>query len=678
MNENMKIKYFDDELEVYDERRVVNKNTYSITLNYVPSPTRPFTVENGKTILTETQSSPNANQYVLDRENGLLLFNPAMKGKMMTMNYSAIGMWCISADKIFTNVDNKGKIVETLEDLMRENRQAIESIKAVGDASAVITQLQADIDSVTGLVGNIAEGSSVNEELTQNIESGEGVNATLINTISSANNKINEMNTWVNQHENIVNLDNRVDTVETEIPKINELLEHLDKKENKYFQLAPLPSGGDDTETIQNLIGSNKTILLPFGATYKLNSININNISNLTIIGNNSKFLKNNGNGAMINISECSFVTIKNLEMDYSLTLTSPTNEDSCITVNNYSYIEINSCKFVNFKNVAINLKTAKDSFGNNGGTTSTPCLIEKCKFLDQANLSTNTYATSILLGEDSEYCKILYNEFRNVWSAIRGYGANSLIDGNTIMDCRATFIPSNGLIYLHSDDGVNSGKHIISNNMINHNEKGATAIYCVGNLNREEKRFTIINNNILVHGLSNDTNGYGIGVNNADASLISGNYIKVKPNNKCNILVENSSNVIVTNNTLQNSVGINGTNSTFHENNNIFINTVKDVLCLDNSRIIEKTYIVRLRWNGEISPETTLKDITCEKNGTGTLILSHNFGHIRYVVNAIVDADTRFAIPVITRTENTIEVRCFDNDGALTDRSVMLIIHTS
>lgn len=225
MNENMKIKYFDDELEVYDERRVVNKNTYSITLNYVPSPTRPFTVENGKTILTETQSSPNANQYVLDRENGLLLFNPAMKGKMMTMNYSAIGMWCISADKIFTNVDNKGKIVETLEDLMRENRQAIESIKAVGDASAVITQLQADIDSVTGLVGNIAEGSSVNEELTQNIESGEGVNATLINTISSANNKINEMNTWVNQHENIVNLDNRVDTVETEIPKINELLD---------------------------------------------------------------------------------------------------------------------------------------------------------------------------------------------------------------------------------------------------------------------------------------------------------------------------------------------------------------------------------------------------------------------------------------------------------------------
>ena len=225
MNDNMKIKYFDEELEVYDERRVVNKNTYSITLNYVPSPTRPLTVENGKTTLTETNGTPNASQYVLDRENGLLLFNQAMKGKVVTINYSAIGLWCISADKVYTNVDNKGKIVETLEDLMKENRQAIESIKTVGDASTVITQLQANIDSVTGLVGNIAEGSSVNEELTKSITSGKGTNITLTNTISSANNKINEMNTWVNQHGDIVNLDNRVDTVETEIPKINEQLE---------------------------------------------------------------------------------------------------------------------------------------------------------------------------------------------------------------------------------------------------------------------------------------------------------------------------------------------------------------------------------------------------------------------------------------------------------------------
>lgn len=221
MNDNMKIKYFDEELEVYDERRIVNKNTYSITLNYVPSPTRPLTVENGKTTLTETNGTPNANQYVLDRENGLLLFNQAMKGKVMTINYSAIGLWCISADKVYTNVDNKGKIVETLEDLMKENRQAIESIKTVGDASTVITQLQANIDSVAGLADNIVEGASVNEELTQNIESSEGVNAILTNTILSANNKINEMNTWVNQHGNIVNLDNRVDTVEAEIPKIN-------------------------------------------------------------------------------------------------------------------------------------------------------------------------------------------------------------------------------------------------------------------------------------------------------------------------------------------------------------------------------------------------------------------------------------------------------------------------
>lgn len=285
MNDNMKIKYFDEELEVYDERRVVNKNTYSITLNYVPSPTRPLTVENGKTILTETNGTPNANQYVLDRENGLLLFNQAMKGKVMTINYSAIGLWCISADKVYTNVDNKGKIVETLEDLMRENRQTIESIKTVGDAFTVITQLQADIDSITGLVGNIAEGSSVNEELTQNIESGEGVNATLTNTISSANNKINEMNTWVNQHENIVNLDNRVDAVETEIPKINEqFLTKVDKEKGKGLSTNDF-TNLEKTEVAKVKDKLDKTSLLnltyPIGSVY----ISVSNVNPGTLFG---------------------------------------------------------------------------------------------------------------------------------------------------------------------------------------------------------------------------------------------------------------------------------------------------------------------------------------------------------------------------------------------------------
>lgn len=252
MNENMKIKYFDEELEVYDERRVVNKNTYSITLNYVPSPTRTLTVENGKTLLTETTGVPSSNQYVLDRENGLLLFNEAMKGKVMVINYSAIGLWCISADKVYTNVDNKGEIIETLEDLMRENREIIESIKTVGDASAVITQLQADIDSALGLADNIMEGSSVNEELTKTITSSKGANTTLSDTISNADAKINEMNTWVNQHGDIVNLDNRVDTVEIKIPQITE---QLDTNQNNIIKSITVDKTVDEIQAMINLGG---------------------------------------------------------------------------------------------------------------------------------------------------------------------------------------------------------------------------------------------------------------------------------------------------------------------------------------------------------------------------------------------------------------------------------------
>lgn len=702
MNDNMKIKYFDEELEVYDERRVVNKNTYSITLNYVPSPTRPLTVENGKTILTETNGTPNANQYVLDRENGLLLFNQAMKGKVMTINYSAIGLWCISADKVYTNVDNKGKIVETLEDLMRENRQTIESIKTVGDAFTVITQLQADIDSVTGLVGNIAEGSSVNEKLTQNIESGEGVNATLTNTISSVNNKINEMNTWVNQHENIVNLDNRVDAVETEIPKINEHLDtkiqqlenskatkqevgelnsklnNINEEINRYFILAPYPSGGDDTATLQRLIGSNKTIIFPFGETYKVNSLSVSNISKLKIIGNRARFLKSSGSGAILNLNEVNHIVIEDLEFDYSLSVSSVTNEECCISINNYAYINIISCIFNKFKDVAINLKTAKDSNGLNGGTTSTPCLIEKCKFLNQTNNTSRIYATSILLGADSEYCKILFNEFRNVWTAIRGFGANSLIFGNTIMDCEATFSVDTALIYLYASDSVNSAKHIISNNEINHNTKGVTGIYCVGDKSRNERRYTLINNHILVHGLSGSNNGCAIAIKNADYSLIQGNYSQVQLENEGNILIENSNEVNISANTMQNATGIRATGSTFYETNNMFQECTRKVWCVENSIVLGKTYTVRIKYDtAEIGAESNLENATAQKTGTGTYVLNHNFGHVQYVATAIADNATTFSIIVLKRTATTLEIRCFGQDGSLKNENIMITIMT-
>lgn len=546
MNENMKIKYFDDELEVYDERRVVNKNTYSITLNYVPSPTRPFTVENGKTILTETQSSPNANQYVLDRENGLLLFNPAMKGKMMTMNYSAIGMWCISADKIFTNVDNKGKIVETLEDLMRENRQAIESIKAVGDASAVITQLQADIDSVTGLVGNIAEGSSVNEELTQNIESGEGVNATLINTISSANNKINEMNTWVNQHENIVNLDNRVDTVETEIPKINELLEHIKIKHLKIniMDYGAIGDGlTDDSKIIQDVINSTnndlyQTIEIPQGYVFNI-------ASGVNIVG--KKKLLITGGGTLINgtitvqgenDSDKLDITFKNINFEMRYQAEYHPKTISAITLSKCSNINIFDVTFKRYGHVITFKKVGEESHQQISRVNIQRCIFEDIDYC----LHNDDTSTSYYLTGDTTFAN------NNVYGAWQGVLKMSGCDG-LLMTGNTVFTPRHSL----AGDMINLNKFNyvrIENNQLF--ESGLCTIKA-----KNGENLNILNNSIPYGG----QNALSSAIDVLDCVMVSiqGNLIERNSNYGINIIKgDNYCSYVNISNNIVREIGVN------------------------------------------------------------------------------------------------------------------------
>lgn len=526
------------------------------------------------------------------------------------------------------------------------------------------------------IIDDNIKGLSEKIETLDNVEGGIFETEELNELKEALEKKINDLDLQLDTK--IQQLENSKATKQ-EVGELNSKLNNINEKTNRYFILAPYPSGGDDTDTLQRLIGSNKTIIFPFGETYKVNSLSVTNISKLKIIGNGATLKKSNGSGSIMNLNEVNHIEIRDLEFDYSLSVSYPiTNEECCLSINNYSYININSCIFNNFKDVAINLKTAKDSFGVNAGTTSTPCLIEKCKFLNQTNSISSIYATSILLGEDSEYCKILFNEFRNVWTAIRGYGANSLISGNTIMDCKATFSVDTALIYLEASGHTNSAKHIISNNELNHNEKGVTAIYCIGDKSRNERRYTIVNNHILVQGQNNNNNGYAIAIKNADYSLIQGNYCKVKPENKGNILLENSIEVNVSSNTLQQATGIRATNSTFYEANNLFQNCVRKVWCKENSIILGKTYIARIKYDtAELGIETNIENATAKRTDAGVYILTHNLGHIQYVATAMADNTTSPTNIVITRTANTLEIRCFTHDGQPKNTNFMVMLTT-
>ncbi len=135
---NLTTQWFQQEVEVIDERQIVNSVSKTVTLDYIPSSTRPLAVKYNGLVLTEVNSNPTIYQYVADRDNGVLYFNDNMSNKTIIANYVGIGRWCIGADKIYTNVDNKGDVLETLHELLQKNIEIIDSVKTVGDGATPI------------------------------------------------------------------------------------------------------------------------------------------------------------------------------------------------------------------------------------------------------------------------------------------------------------------------------------------------------------------------------------------------------------------------------------------------------------------------------------------------------------------------------------------------------------
>lgn len=221
---DLRIKYYDEEIDIFNEVAKVNEKTLTVTLDKIPS-NRKMIIKHGYTTLTEVEGEPNVNEYQVDRSTGTILFNLAMAGENVIIDYSAIGKFCMSADKVFTNVDNKGNVIETLEGYLQKNKEIIDSVNTIGDGATVFNQLEAHIESAKSLTGNIIEGGTLNDKLVSTMNSARKADNDLQQGVETAQNKINEMNQWVDKHSDIVNLDTRVDNVELSIPKINEQLE---------------------------------------------------------------------------------------------------------------------------------------------------------------------------------------------------------------------------------------------------------------------------------------------------------------------------------------------------------------------------------------------------------------------------------------------------------------------
>lgn len=79
------------------------------------------------------------------RHDGVVLFHKSMAGKEVTIDYHGVGIEKIGADRVYTMVDAKGNIIETLGDVFEVGRIVIDAIKTIGDVIIVLEEIEVDI-----------------------------------------------------------------------------------------------------------------------------------------------------------------------------------------------------------------------------------------------------------------------------------------------------------------------------------------------------------------------------------------------------------------------------------------------------------------------------------------------------------------------------------------------------
>lgn len=535
-------------VDVRYEKHIVNPNGL-IQLQNIPSPLHTvFDIrgKDGVTVIKYNKVEVISNKYdfTVDYINGILTFHNSQKGKEVQISYTnSIGRLSISADRIFTGIDNQGNITQTLGTLLEEGRQTLSDLEVLGGATKVITEIEGYIESIKQLTGNIIEGENVNTELKKSTDTAKSTNTTLNSTINNANNQIDEMNSWVESHSDIVNLDNRVDTAEIKIDTtITQLAESpkLGYLNTPYFNwrerfesyridildiIGNKNTNIDITSYLQNIINNykstNNCIYFPSGHYY-INELVINEKHNLKFEGT-SKYETiiefTDGINKLIEFKGCQFITFKNLTIiindnsnESKIIFTEGENKKfnsnlrfiNCKFVNNSTNSRstikfIRNCYNINFKRCEFEETYTSLLFDNNGYDVSAgDILIEKCIFKNKNGqrakrcvhvMGRGSRAGTYFYFVDNKVTG--YDEHVNEIYHIQGY----YIVGNEINDCKSLIENSyegidaveKALFWLDTSENP-SKNNIFENNSIYN---------CVGNIiyAEEVNSGSIVNN---------------------------------------------------------------------------------------------------------------------------------------------------------------------------------------
>lgn len=193
-----------------------------------------------------------SNSYYVSDKN-IVYFDKSMANKEVLVDFHGIGVELIDVNRVYTVLDNKGNVVETLGDIIDKGEIVLEAVKTIGDVVVVTKQLQNTINEAKEVEQQLSEdirigtpldlalkediktgqplleelkpivetGVELNKSLPTNTDIANKSNETLQSTIKTANNSTKELNVAINEASQLkdikLDVEKRLDEIKDDL-----------------------------------------------------------------------------------------------------------------------------------------------------------------------------------------------------------------------------------------------------------------------------------------------------------------------------------------------------------------------------------------------------------------------------------------------------------------------------
>ena len=213
---NMLIKYFEEDIDIVKEKHQVSKSN-QIQLEYIPNKDLDISVYN--------ESKEEITEFELG-DVGVITFSNDLSKAIVYVDYTAIGKWMISSEKVYINYTNRDEILETLEDLIEQQYEIIEQVKVIGDVQTIITKMQGNIDNLRELYDIVLNNETILENIKIRIDECIAEKDRMVNALNDVISTANTTKQALEQATNTANTtkDDIVNTTNTCKSEINNLV----------------------------------------------------------------------------------------------------------------------------------------------------------------------------------------------------------------------------------------------------------------------------------------------------------------------------------------------------------------------------------------------------------------------------------------------------------------------